>query len=236
MFLILPLAILILEVALALALSNPHRKEPSSNLRARDFNVHLLAGPADQDIINSCPGAPGSPHLRRADYCTLVNRIDNPNSHTFTILGNPQLNCGDGTSSITMTVGGEAVVEQTTTINANAQSAGSNASTAFSFPQNISLSGGLAEGSVLKIAVKNSTKYLLPPGKQAVLVAVTAQRSQTGNIEAAFRNPWITNMVSFYPTKANMTQLTPIANSVEFDVYESACGTDPRDLSGFNPT
>lgn len=108
MFLTLPLAILILEVASALALSNPRRKESSSsNLRVRDFNVHFLAGPADQDIINTCPGAPGSPHLRRADYCTLVrrlctssthvfnlvqvNRIDNPNTHTFTILGNPQL-------------------------------------------------------------------------------------------------------------------------------------------------
>lgn len=130
--------------------------------------------------------------------------------------------CGDGTGSITMTVGGEAVVEQTTTMDANAQSAGSNASTAFSFPQNISLSGGLAEGSVLKIAVKNSTEYLLPPGKQAVLISVTAQRSQTGNIEAAFRNPWITNMVSVRISKFCSNDLHPCSENSSYRVVSSS--------------
>lgn len=89
-----------------------------------------------------------------------------------------------------MTVGGRAVVERTTTLDASSQSSGTNASTPLIFPQSLSFYGDLAEGAVLRIAVENSTEYLLPPGKQVVLVAVTAQRSQTGNIEAGYRNPW----------------------------------------------
>ncbi|KAI0328328.1 hypothetical protein GY45DRAFT_1338209 [Cubamyces sp. BRFM 1775] len=173
----------------------------------------------DTDLFNSCPGGPGSDKLERADRCTLVNIVNNPNVRTFVVLGDPQLNCGGATDPVTVQLGGEQTVSQSTTLDANI---GVDI-------EGLSIGGGASTTDETSTTVSKSITYTIPPGRQAVYVAGTNQLSETGNVQVNYGDRQFGHFIWF--TNAQVTQLTPIPNDVEFDVHESDCGTDPRDLS-----
>ncbi|KAI0628273.1 hypothetical protein C8Q77DRAFT_1220937 [Trametes polyzona] len=186
---------------------------PRGTLESRDDS------PSDQDLLNSCPGGPGSKKVERADRCTLINIKNNPNTRTFVVLGDPQLNCGGAKDPVTVTLGGEQTVSQTTTVDANI---GVDL-------DGITIGGGASTENSKSSTVSKTITYTVPPGRQAVYVAGTAQQSQTGNIQVNYGDRQFGHFIWF--TGATITQLTPITSDVQFDVHETACGTDPRDIN-----
>lgn len=114
------------------------------------------------------------------------------------------LSCGDGANPINITLGGVAIVAQTNFLYAVSDSDGPDAGLSLTFTQGILFSGGLADPNVAKIGVANSTEYTLSPGRQAVLVAATAQRSQTGNIQATESDSSFHN-IQVRDSSSNMT-------------------------------
>ncbi|KAI0693384.1 hypothetical protein C8T65DRAFT_720872 [Cerioporus squamosus] len=179
-------------------------------------------GPANGDLLASCPGGPGSPNVENADKCTLINIVDNPDVRLWTILGDPQLNCGGATEDIMVTIGGETTVTQTTTVNADL---GIDL-------EGISVGGGVSDSESTSATESKSIQYSIPPLRQAVYVAGVAYTSETGNVQVNYGSTVDGHYIWY--TGTTITKLTPKGNDVEFDVHESACGTDPRDLSGFN--
>ncbi|KAI0824286.1 hypothetical protein BC628DRAFT_1538489 [Trametes gibbosa] len=187
---------------------------------ARDEN------PSDQDLLASCPGGPGS-GLARADRCTLaslecslyVNIVNNPQTRLFSLLGDVQLNCGGSSDDIDVTLGGQTTVGSTTTISADIGIEG----------------GGLSIGGGIESSIENSQtiskqiSFTVKPGRQAVFVAGTAYNSQTGNVQVNFGSRQLGHFI--WITGTTVTQLSPVANDVVFDVHETACGTNPRDLN-----
>lgn len=73
-------------------------------------------------------------------------------------------------------LGGEQAVEQTTSINANA---------GFSI-EGIKIGGGAESASTESMTLSKSITYTIPAGRQAVYVAGTALRSETGNIQVNY--------------------------------------------------
>ncbi|KAJ7189668.1 hypothetical protein GGX14DRAFT_538151 [Mycena pura] len=67
-----------------------------SNVTMRGGKTDPTLG--DTDLLNSCPGAAGSPNVERADKCTLVSVRTDP---------------------LTVTLGGSKTVETTTTVDAD---------------------------------------------------------------------------------------------------------------------
>ncbi|RPD56199.1 hypothetical protein L226DRAFT_523692 [Lentinus tigrinus ALCF2SS1-7] len=179
-------------------------------------------GPANEDLLASCPGGPGSPNVKKADKCTLVNIVNNPDVRVWTVLGDPQLNCGGATEDITVTLGGETTVSQTTTVNAD-----------FGVSlEGISVGGGVSDSESTSTTESKTIEFSIPPGRQAVYVAGVAQTSETGNVQVNYGSKVDGHFIWF--TGTTITKLTPKGNDVEFDVHESDCGTDPRDLSSLN--
>ncbi|EIW52213.1 uncharacterized protein TRAVEDRAFT_75286 [Trametes versicolor FP-101664 SS1] len=193
-----------------------------TNYYPRGYDAALGAradSPADQDLLNSCPGGPGSSAVEHADKCTLVNIVNNPNTRTFTVLGDPQLNCGGATDPVTVTLGGQQTITETTTVDANIGVS----------LEGVTIGGGASSSSSTANTVSKTISYTVPPGRQAVFVAGTAQQSQTGNVQVNYADRQFGHFIWF--TGATVTQLTPITSDVEFDVHETACGTDPRDIN-----
>ncbi|KAI0737461.1 hypothetical protein C8Q80DRAFT_1115130 [Daedaleopsis nitida] len=201
----------------ALSLSVPHYARARGPFYAREDS------PPDQDLFDSCPGGPGSDKLERADKCTLINIVNNANVRKFAVLGDPQLNCGGATEDITVQLGGEQTVSQTTTVSANV---------GFTLPEGLSIGGGVETSDSTSTTISKTISFAVPPGKQAVFVAGTAHQSQTGNVQVNYADRQFGHFIWF--TGSTITKLTPVANDVEFDVHQSDCGTDPRDLSAYN--
>ncbi|KAI0668059.1 hypothetical protein C8Q78DRAFT_1081463 [Trametes maxima] len=207
------LIVLLAVTSSAFSLSVRYPHDANGSLVVRD------SAPNDSDLLSSCPGGPGASNLKRADRCTLINIVDNPNARTFEVLGDPQLNCGGATDPVTVELGGETTVGQTTSVNANV---------GFEVG-GLSIGGGASEEDSTSTTVSKKITYTIPPGRQAVYVAGTAQRSQTGNVQVNYGSRQFGHFIWF--TGATITRLTPISSDVVFDVHESACGTDPRNLN-----
>ncbi|TBU43154.1 hypothetical protein BD309DRAFT_991203 [Dichomitus squalens] len=175
--------------------------------------------PSDADLLASCPGGPGSSVVEKADRCTLINIANNPYIRVWNVLGDPQLNCGGGTEDIVVTLGGSTTVEQTTEVNADL---GVDL-------DGISIGGGVSTSSSTSSTESQTIQYNIPPGQQAVYVAGIEHTSQTGNIQVNYGDRQFGHFIWF--TGATVTQLTPNTNDVEYTVLQTACGTDPRDVS-----
>ncbi|KAH9939359.1 uncharacterized protein BXZ73DRAFT_43722 [Epithele typhae] len=177
--------------------------------------------PTDADLLGSCPGGPGSPNVENADTCKLVNIVNNANTRVFKALGNPQLNCGGGSDAVTVTLGGSTEVSQTVTASVDV---GIDI-------EGISVGGGVSTESGTTQTQSKDVSYSIPPGRQAVYVTGIDQTSQTGNVQVNFADRQFDHFE--WTTGSTITQLTP-TNNVVFDVYESACGTDPNDFSSLH--
>ena len=133
-----------------------------------------------------------------------VNVVDNPNVRTFVVLGDPQLkyatpsapsgsrsqallscgcgyahplnSCGGATGPVTVQLGGQQTVSQSTTLNANI---GVDI-------EGISIGGGASTTDETSTTVTKSITYTIPPGRQAVYVAGTNQLSETGNVQVNY--------------------------------------------------
>ncbi|KAJ7620050.1 hypothetical protein FB45DRAFT_1093977 [Roridomyces roridus] len=103
--------------------------------------------PSDTDLLLSCPGAAGSPAVERADRCTLVNIVNNPDTPVTTNVGDVQKNCEGGTDPIMLTVGGATTISSTTSANVDV---------GVDF-DGISIGGGLSTGSTSSTTQSNST-------------------------------------------------------------------------------
>ncbi|KAI0643540.1 hypothetical protein C8Q79DRAFT_1012815 [Trametes meyenii] len=209
-------------VGSALALSTRYPRDANGALVVRD------SSPSDADLLSSCPGGPGSSDLKGADRCTLINIVNNPNARTFEVLGDPQLKhvppclqefCGGATDPITVELGGSTEVSQTTSVNIDV---GFEA-------EGLSIGGGASEEDSKSTTVSKTISYSIPPGRQAVYVAGTAQKSETGNVQVNYGSRQFGHFIWF--TGATVTRLTPISSDVVFDVHESDCGTDPRNIN-----
>ncbi|KAI0643528.1 hypothetical protein C8Q79DRAFT_928639 [Trametes meyenii] len=203
-------ALLLSAVTTVLALSTRYPLDANGRLVIRED------APTDQDLLNSCPGGPGSSNVENADRCTLINIKENPNTRTFVVLGDPQLNCGGATDNVTVQLGGSQTVTQTTSVNADL---GIDI-------EGIKIGGGASTSDSTANTVSKTITFAIPPGKQAVFVAGTAQKSETGNVQVNYGDRQFGHFIWF--TGATITRLTPIADDVVFDVHESDCGTDPR--------
>ncbi|KAH9939341.1 uncharacterized protein BXZ73DRAFT_43854 [Epithele typhae] len=177
--------------------------------------------PTDADLLGSCPGGPGSPNVEHADTCNLVNIVNNPNKRVFKALGDPQLNCGGGTDAVSVSLGGETSVSQTVTADANV---GIDI-------EGISIGGGVSTENGSTQTQSKTVTYSIPPGRQAVYVTGIDQTSQSGNVQVNFADRQFDHFQ--WTTGSTITQLTP-TNNVVFDVYESACGSDPNDFSSLH--
>ncbi|KAI0363797.1 hypothetical protein BV20DRAFT_84730 [Pilatotrama ljubarskyi] len=177
--------------------------------------------PSDQDLLNACPGGSGS-SLERADRCTLVHIVNNPDVRKFVALGSPELNCDGGSDPITVTLGGSSTVSETTTLNADL---GVDI-------EGIKIGGGASDSKTTSSTISKTVSFQVNPGRQAVYVAGTNFKSQTGNIQVNFGDRVDGHFIWF--TGTTITQLTPDPSDVQFEVHETACGTDPTDLSSLN--
>lgn len=174
----------------------------------------------EKDLLLSCPGAAGSPKIQRADRCTLINIVNNPDQIIFKNIGNPQLNCAGGTGPTTVTLGGSTTVSKTTSVNANF---------GVSF-EGISIGGGIETSETESQETSKTIQYEVPPGRQAVYTAGYTFHSQTGNVQVNYGDRVEGHYIWF--TGATVTQLTPDGNALpRFQVHESKCGTDPNDLN-----
>ncbi|KAF7336489.1 hypothetical protein MSAN_02303600 [Mycena sanguinolenta] len=174
--------------------------------------------PSDTDLFLSCPGAAGSPNIERADKCTLINIVNNPDIPVVTNLGDVQGNCEGGTSPIMLTIGGETTVSTTTTANADV---GVDL-------DGFSIGGGISTESGSSTTQSKSTMVSVPPGRQSVMTMSVLSHSQSGNVQVNFGDRVDGHFIWF--TGATITQVTP-TDQVTFDVHETACGTDPLDLN-----
>ncbi|KAJ3928283.1 MAG: hypothetical protein NXY57DRAFT_535412 [Lentinula lateritia] len=184
----------------------------------RSPNHRRDASPSDNDLLLSCPGAAGSPNVENADKCTLVNIVNNPDTRVYSVVGDPQLNCGGGTEPITVAIGGSSEVSSTTTANVNL---------GINFA-GINIGGGLSTGTTTTQTTSNTTTITIDPGRQIVQTVGVLSHSQSGNVQVNYGDRVDDHFIWF--TGAVITQLTPTSD-LEFDTHETACGTDPRDFN-----
>ncbi|KAF8180344.1 hypothetical protein K438DRAFT_1725603 [Mycena galopus ATCC 62051] len=173
----------------------------------------------DTDLLNSCPGTAGSPNVERADKCTLINIVNNPQVQNFQNVGNPFLNCDGGTDPVTVMLGGSSTADTSTTVNANI---GVNIG-------DVSLGGGVSSTTDNSQTISQSQSFDVPPGRQAILTAGVTFTSQTGNVQVNYGDR--VNGHFIYFTGSTMTQLTPTNAAIAYQVHESACSTDATDLN-----
>ncbi|KAK7676960.1 hypothetical protein QCA50_020078 [Cerrena zonata] len=173
----------------------------------------------DQDLLLSCPGAAGSPNIRRADKCTLINTVINPDERVWSVVSDPQLNCGGGTQPITVTVGGSKTSSVSYTASAT-------------FNLNIEGidigGGGFSTEESTQVTTSNSTTYIVSPGRQVVQTIGVMHHSEAGNVQVNYGKRVSDHYIWF--TSTRVTKLVP-TDDVVFDTHETACGTDPRDMN-----
>ncbi|ETW79489.1 hypothetical protein HETIRDRAFT_452658 [Heterobasidion irregulare TC 32-1] len=180
------------------------------------------SSPSDADLFASCPGGVGSHNIEKADRCTLLTPTTNPDKRIFTVVGNPEQNCDGGTNPVTVTIGGSTTVSTTNTVDGGA---GINI-------DGIKIGGGFSNTKTTTTTMSNSTTFSVPPGRQVVQVVGVNHHSQTGRVQVNFGDRVDGHFIWF--TQASVTQLTPDPSDMFFDIHESACGADPRDLSSLN--
>ncbi|KAF8146381.1 hypothetical protein K438DRAFT_1910721 [Mycena galopus ATCC 62051] len=173
----------------------------------------------DTDLLNSCPGAVGSPNVERADKCTLINIVNNPQVVNFQNVGSPFLNCDGETDALTVMLGGSTTADTSTTVNADL---GIDI-------DGITLGGGASTTTDNSQTVSQSQTFDVPPGRQAILTAGFTFKSQTGNVQVNYGDQVNGHFIWF--TGATVTQQTLTNAAVEYQVHETACGTDPTDLN-----
>ncbi|KAI0744796.1 hypothetical protein C8Q76DRAFT_13027 [Earliella scabrosa] len=177
----------------------------------------------DKDLFDSCPGGPGSAKLVHADRCTLVN-IESFYTREWFVLGDVQRNCGGSEDEVTVTIGGEQTVSETTTLNANV---------AFSLGP-VQIGGGISQSWTESTTVSKSIEYAIRPGRQAVYVAGVVHSNETGIVQVNYGVRQYGHYIWF--TQSTVTRLTPVREDIQYDVHVTDCGADPRDLSGLNTT
>ncbi|KAF8073844.1 hypothetical protein FPV67DRAFT_770622 [Lyophyllum atratum] len=210
----------VLLAALPLLVQALPTSQGGEHFARNDGRLFRRGAPSDKDLLLSCPGAAGSPNVQRADRCTLINIVNNPDEIVFKNVGNPQLNCAGGTGPTTVTLGGSSTVTTETSVNANLGA---------SF-EGINVGGGISTSESHAEQTSNLTKYDVPPGRQAVYTAGYTFHSQTGNIEVNYGDrvgghyKWFTGVT--------VTKKTPNNDAVpQYQVHETKCGTDPNDLN-----
>lgn len=176
--------------------------------------------PSTEDLLLSCPGAAGSPNIRRADTCVLFEPVNNPDVIIFKNMGNAQLNCGGSTTDTTVTLGGETSFSSSVTVDANF---------GISF-EGLSVGGGVSTTDTTTETTSQSISYAIPPGRQAVYTAGYNHKSQTGKVQLGFGKRVYGHYIWY--TGTTVTKLTP-DNSVpaRYQVHATACGTDPYDIN-----
>ncbi|KAF5351391.1 hypothetical protein D9757_012625 [Collybiopsis confluens] len=166
----------------------------------------------NQDLLLSCPGAAGSPNVERADRCTLINIVNNPDTRVWSVIGDPQLNCEGGTNPIQLTIGGSTTISSSTTADVDL---------GIDF-DGISIGGGVSTDSGTEQTASNSTQITINPNRQVVQAVGVLSHSQSGNIQVNYGDRVDGHFIWF--TDAVLTQLTPTSD-LEFDVHETACVT-----------
>ncbi|KAK7007837.1 hypothetical protein R3P38DRAFT_2726101 [Favolaschia claudopus] len=174
--------------------------------------------PSDTDLLLSCPGAAGSPNIKRADKCTLVNIVNNPDTTLQYNVGNVQGNCEGGTNPVMLTIGGQTTTSTTTTASANV---------GISF-EGINIGGGLSSADTKSSTQSNSTMITIAPGRQSVMTMGVLAHSQSGNVQVNFGSRVDDHFIWF--TGAVITQTVP-TDQITFDVHETVCGTNALDFN-----
>ncbi|KAK7007838.1 hypothetical protein R3P38DRAFT_3026372 [Favolaschia claudopus] len=187
-------------------------------LSAPTFLYIRDAQPSDNDLFASCPGGPGSKNVERADKCTLINIVNNPDTHLQYNVGNVQGNCEGGTNPVSLTVGGESTTETTTTASADL---------GIDFA-GISIGGGIESEKSTSSTKSNSTSITVNPGRQAVMTMSVLAHSQSGNVQVNYGDRVDGHFIWF--TGTVITQTIP-TDEITFDVHETKCGTDPLDFT-----
>lgn len=185
--------------------------------------------PSNEDLLLSCPGAAGSPNIRRADTCVLFEETNNPDVVIFKNMGSAQLNCGGSTTDTTVTLGGETSFSSSVSVDVNF---------GISF-EGLAVGGGTAGGSAGGGAssadtqtqtTSNSISYAIPPGRQAVYTAGYNYKSQTGRVQLGYGKRVFGHYIWY--TGVTVTKLTPDSNTpARYQVHATACGTDPYDIN-----
>lgn len=75
-----------------------------------------------------------------------------------------------------MTLGGQQTITETTTVDANIGVS----------LEGVTIGGGASSSDSTANTVSKTISYTVPPGRQAVFVAGTAQQSQTGNVQVNY--------------------------------------------------
>ncbi|KAG5719262.1 hypothetical protein E4T56_gene13379 [Termitomyces sp. T112] len=174
----------------------------------------------DKDFLLSCPGNAGSPNVKRADRCTLINIKHNPDKVIFQNVGNAQLNCAGGTTPTTVTLGGSTSVSTTTSVDTNI---------GITFGSGFSIGGGISSSTTKESQTTKQIQYDVPPGRQAILTAGYNFHSQTGNVQVNYGSR--VNGHYIWYTGVAITQLVPDGQPPRYEVHESKCGTNPLDLN-----
>ncbi|KAI0827658.1 hypothetical protein BC628DRAFT_1409594 [Trametes gibbosa] len=167
----------------------------------------------DADLLASCPGGPGTKKLERADRCTLEDPVTIPNVRKFTVIGNPQLNCDGGSEAISVQLGGQTTITQTTTVSADV---------GFEVDE-LKIGGGVETSSSKSSTFSRQVTYSIPPKRQAVYVAGQNYQAQSAHVQVNYGDRQFGHFIWF--TNENVTHLTAILGDIEFDVHESACGS-----------
>ncbi|KAK6969242.1 hypothetical protein R3P38DRAFT_3023846 [Favolaschia claudopus] len=181
--------------------------------------------PSDTDLLLSCPGAAGSPNIKRADKCTLVNIVNNPDTTLQYNVGNVQ---GKWNKSVMLTIGGQTTTSTTTTASANV---------GINF-EGINIGGGLSSGDTKSSTQSNSTMITIAPGRQSVMTMGVLAHSQSGNVQVNFGSRVDDHFIFMCPFSGSpgavITQTVP-TDQITFDVHETAAdhsiGTNALDLN-----
>ncbi|KAF8595855.1 hypothetical protein BDV93DRAFT_548603 [Ceratobasidium sp. AG-I] len=176
-------------------------------------------GPSDDDLLLSCPGAPGSPNIERADRCVLKDPVRQPDIRYWVVLGAAQGNCGGGTDPIEWTVGGSKTI--TRTVNVGLTS-GINV-------DGISIGGSVQISDSIAVTVSESVKVTIPPGRQAVHAAGINHQVFSSNVKINYPDR-VFGHYEWY-TSAIATVAYPMGDNIIYDPHFSDCGTDPYNLN-----
>lgn len=192
-----------------------HNSSPNDTMLPRGENI-----PTDDDLFLSCPGANGSPNIRRADRCTLINVVDNPDQVLWKSIGNAQLNCGGSTTATEVKLRGSASFFTSTKLNG---------SLGITY-QNITFENGGSGSQSETEATSQEITYAVLPGRQAVYTIGYNHKSQTGNVQVNFGKRVADHYIWY--TGSTVTTLKPDVNTQpSYQVHATECGTDPYDIN-----
>ena len=97
-------------------------------------------------------------------------------STVLTLIHPEYYSCGGSEDEVTVTIGGEQTVSQTTTLNANV---------AFSLGP-VQIGGGISQSWTESTTVSKSIEYAIRPGRQAVYVAGVVHSNETGIVQVNY--------------------------------------------------